>query len=420
MGSTVSEQDIDAAIANPATYADEAACHALYTRLRAESPLRWTEPPGYDPFWTVTKYQDIQDIERQADVFLSAPRTALRTIAQEDNIRKMTGSRLVALTIIQLDGLEHRAFRLLTQAWFAPAKLTSLEEKLSQLARASIDTMEGKGGYCDFVSDIAVWFPLQVVTTILGAPVEDTPFILKMTQQHFGSDDPKLKRAGSTDSTGAVKDLFEYFNRMTAERRKNPRDDLFSLLADAKIDGKPISDHDRNSYFFIMAIAGHDTTSSSISGTLLALLQHPEQFARLRAQPALLPSAIDEGVRWVSPVKHFFRTAAKETVVRGQTIREGDSLLLSYPSANRDEDAFDAPFEFRVDRSPNRHMAFGFGPHVCLGQHLAKLEMRILFGELLSRLQHIELAGQPEWIHANFVGGLKSLPISYRFHRAAA
>ena len=301
-----------------------------------------------------------------------------------------------------------------------PGKLTSLEERIAHLAKASIDGLEGKGGGCDFVSDIAVWFPLQVVTTILGAPVEDTPFILKMTQQHFGSDDPKLKRAGSTDSTGAVRDLFDYFNRMTAERRKNPKDDLFSLLADAKIDGKPISDHDRNSYFFIMAIAGHDTTSASISGTLLALLQHPDQFARVRRDPSLLPSAIDEGIRWTSPVKHFFRTAAKDAVVRGKAIREGDSLLLSYPSANRDEEAFDAPFQFRVDRNPNRHLAFGYGPHVCLGQHLAKLEMKLLFAELLSRVEMIELAGQPEWSQANFVGGLKSMPISYRFRRAAA
>ena len=416
----MNDQDIDAAIASPATYADEAACHALYTMLRAQCPVRWTEPPGYDPFWTITKYKDIQDIEREADVFLSAPRTALRTTAQEDAIRKMTGSRQVARTIIQMDGAEHRAFRMLTQAWFMPGKLASMEERIAHLAKATVDGMKAKGGACDFVGDIAVWFPLQVVTTILGAPVEDTPFILKMTQQHFGSDDPKLKREGSTNSTGAVRDLFDYFNKMTAERRKNPKDDLFSLLADAKIDGKPISDHDRNSYFFIMAIAGHDTTSASISGTLLALLQHPDQFERLRNEPALLPSAVDEGVRWASPVRHFFRTAVKETVVRGQTIREGDSLLLSYPSANRDEEAFDAPFEFRVDRRSNRHLAFGYGPHVCLGQHLAKLEMKLLFGELLSRLETIELAGQPEWSQANFVGGLKAMPIAYRFLRAAA
>jgi cytochrome P450 len=413
-------QELDAAIANPATYADEAGYHALFAHLRAKSPVHWTEPDGYDPFWTITKYNDIQEVERQPETFISAPRTALRTIAQEDAIRKITGSRQLAQTIIQMDGPEHRAHRLLTQAWFAPSKLKTLEEQVSRLARQHVDEMENKGGSCDFVRDVAVWFPLQAVTMVLGAPIEDTPFILKMTQQHFGSDDPDLKRQGATSSAGAVKDLFDYFNKMTEERRKNPKEDLFTLLADAKIDGKPISDLARNSYYFIMAIAGHDTTSSSISGTLLALLQHPEQFAKVRANQALLPPMVDEGIRWVSPVKHFFRTAAKDAIVRGQKVREGNSLLLSYPSGNRDEEIYDAPFEFRVDRIPNRHLAFGYGVHLCLGQHFAKMEMRLLFAELLKRLRDVDLAGQPEWMHANFVGGLKSLPISYRTGRAAA
>lgn len=412
--------ELNDAIASPSTYADEQGYHALFTYLRTHSPVHWTEPDGYEPFWTIAKYNDIQEIEKNADVFINAPRTALRTIVQEDNIRKLTGSRQFAHTIIQMDGPNHRAHRLLTQAWFAPGKMKSLEEQISRLARSHIDQMIEKGSECDFVRDVAVWYPLQAVTTILGAPIEDTPFILKMTQEHFGSDDPTLKRQGSSESSGAVKDLFDYFNRMTAERRKNPKDDIFTLLADAKIDGKPLSDYDRNSYYFILAIAGHDTTSSSISWTLLALLQHPEEFTKLRAKPALMSTAIDEGIRWVSPVKHFFRTAAKDTVIRGQTIKKGESLLLSYPSGNRDEEIFDSPFDFRVDRNPNRHLAFGYGVHLCLGQYFAKLEMKMLFAELLSRIGEIELAGQPEWIHANFVGGLKALPISYAVDRSAA
>lgn len=412
--------ELDAAIANPSTYADEPGYHALFTHLRAKSPVHWTEPEGYDPFWTISKYSDIQEIERQPELFSSAPRTALRTQAQEDAIRKVTGSRQVARTIIQMDGSEHRAHRLLTQAWFAPVKLKSIEERVLRLAQMHVEAMATKGGSCDFVRDVAVWYPLQAITSILGAPIEDTPFILKMTQQHFGSDDPDLKRQGATASTGAVKDLFDYFNKMTEERRRNPKDDIFSLLADAKIDGKPISDHDRNSYYFILAIAGHDTTSSSISGTLLALMNHPEQFARLRDDRALLSTAMDEGIRWVSPVRHFFRTAMRDTVLRGQKIREGDSLLLSYPSGNRDEEVFDQPFSFRIDRTPNRHLAFGYGVHLCLGQHFAKMEMRLLFSEMLNRIPEFALAGKPEWMHANFVGGLKSLPISYQMERTAA
>jgi cytochrome P450 len=167
-------------------------------------------------------------------------------------------------------------------------------------------------------------------------------------------------------------------------------------------------------------VAGHDTTSSSISGTLLALLQHPEQLAKLRANMSLLPGAIDEGLRWVTPAKHMFRTATRDTVVRGQKIRDGDSLLLSYPSANRDEEIFDAPFDFLIDRKPNKHLTFGYGVHLCLGQYFAKLEMKMMFAELLSRLEEIQLSGQPEWIQANFVGGLKSLPLVYRAGQAAA
>lgn len=412
-------QELDAAIVNPTTYADEAGFHSLFAHLRTQSPVHWTEPAGYDPFWTISKYNDIQDIERQPEIFISAPRTSLRTKAQEDDIRKMTGSRQVARTIIQMDGAEHRAYRLLTQAWFAPTSLKSLEEKVSSLARKHIDEMEKKGGSCDFVRDVAVWYPLQAVTMILGVPIEDTPFILKMTQEHFGVEDPHHKREGSTGSTGAIKDLFDYFTRMTDERRKNPKDDIFSILANAKIDGKPISDYDRNSYYFILAIAGHDTTSSSISGTLLALLQHPEQFAKLRANNSLLPTTIDEGIRWVSPVRHFFRTAAMDSIVRGQKIREGDSLLLSYTSGNRDEEIFDTPFEFRIDRTPNRHLAFGYGVHLCLGQHFAKMEMRLLFSELLNRIHNVRLVGEPAWTHANHVGGLKWLPISYTVGRPA-
>lgn len=404
---------LDAAIANPATYADEAGFHSLFSQLRASTPVRWTQPEGFRPFWTITKHADIMEIERQAQIFINAPRTALRSIEQEEEIRKRTGSTQVARTIIQMDGNDHRAFRLLTTAWFAPATVKKLDGRMTALATEFIDRMIKLNGQCDFVSDVALWFPLRVITTILGAPEEDAPFILKKTQEHFGSDDPEHRRTGSKSSSTAVQELFEYFDRMVELRRKDPRDDLFTLLADAQVDGKPISNFDRNSYYFIVAVAGHDTSSSSISGTLLALLQNPEQMAKVRADHALIPSMIDEGIRWVTPVRHFFRTATQDFELRGQKIRSGDSLMMCYPSANRDEDVFDSPFEFRVDRSPNRHIAFGYGPHLCLGQHLAKLEMRAFFKELFSRVSNIELAGEPTYVHANFVGGLKTLPVRY-------
>jgi cytochrome P450 len=411
---------IDTAIADARTYADPAAYHNLFAQLRAKAPVRWTEPNGCRPFWTISKHADILEIEKQPELFLNAPRTLLRSREQEEQIRKMTGSVQAVRTLVHMDEPDHRAHRLLTQTWFMPTKLRALDESLGRLAAEFVDRMAGHGSACDFVRDIAVWYPLRVIMLILGVPKEDEGLMLKLTQEHFGSADPDVNRKETSDATSAVRGFFDYFKMLTEERRKAPKDDIASLLANAQIDGKPISDFDRNSYYFLIATAGHDTTSSSISGTLLALLEHPDQFSKLRSDHSLIGSTVDEGIRWVTPVKHFFRTAARDCTVRGQTIREGDSLMLCYPSGNRDEEVFEVPFEFRVDRNPNRHLAFGYGIHLCLGQFLAKMEIRALLKELLMRVHDIDFNGKPEWLLANFVGGLKTLPISYRVDKSIA
>ncbi|MFJ9562814.1 cytochrome P450 [Streptomyces fuscichromogenes] len=407
-------------IADPKTYADFDEYHALFSRLRREEPVRWTEPAGYRPFWTVSRYNDVLEVEKQQNLFISAPRTVLRPIEQEENIRKVTGSTQVARTLIQMDEPDHRLYRALTQAWFMPGRLRDLHESMEQLAALFIERMEGYNGHCDFVENIAVWYPLHAVMLILGVPEEDEPLMLRLTRQHFQPSDPSVSKGKEYNAASAAKELFEYFSELTAQRRKDPRNDIVSLLADAKVNGEPISEFDRNSYFFVLAVAGHDTTSASIAGLLQALIEHPDQLARLKADPSLLDSAIDEGIRWTSPVRHFFRTATQDYELGGQKIRAGDSLMVCYPSANFDDTVFDDPFEFRIDRKPNRQIAFGFGAHNCLGQHLAKLEMRALFGRLLPRLDSIELAGRPEGLEANFVGGLRSLPISYQMRPLAS
>ena len=410
---------IDAAIADPRTYADQSRLHGLFSGLRKEDPVHWTEPDGYRPFWAITRHADVMEVERQSSVFMSAPRTALRSIEEEERIRKVTGSVQVARTLIQMDQPDHRVYRALTQAWFMPAKLRSLEASLAGLGSQFIERIMRHNGTCDFVRDVAAWYPLRVIMLMLGVPEEDEMLMLKLTQQHFASSESSKDQAGSAGAGGtAAREIFAYFNELTKRRRKDPRDDIISLLADAKVDGKPISDFDRNSYYFILAIAGHDTTTSSISGTMLALLENPGEFAKLRADASLLRTAIDEGIRWTSPVRHFFRTAAQDYTLAGRRIEAGQSLMLCYPSANRDEEAFEAPSEFRVDRSPNPHLAFGYGAHLCLGQHLAKLEMYMLFSRLLPQLEDVALAGEPQWLPVNFVGGLKSLPLSYRIRAA--
>jgi cytochrome P450 len=212
-------------------------------------------------------------------------------------------------------------------------------------------------------------------------------------------------------------DFFAYFQELTAARRAHPTDDLASAIANAVVDGQPLNDVETMSYYVIIATAGHDTTSSTIAGGLQALLANPGELARLRADPALLPTAADEMIRWVTPVKEFMRTASADTVLGGVTIAKGESVLLSYPSANRDEEVFTDPFRFDIGRDPNRHLAFGFGAHYCLGAALAKMETRALFAELLPRLEFVELAGVPEWTATVFVGGLKHLPVRYRVRR---
>jgi hypothetical protein len=281
--------------------------------------------------------------------------------------------------------------------------------------------MEARGGECDFVDEVALHFPLRVILEILGVPREDEPRMLKLTQELFGATDPDLRREGGDETPEArqlivqatMMDFFNYFTALTEDRRASPREDVASTIANAKIDGQLISTFDAMSYYLIIATAGHDTTSSSTAGAMWALAERPAELAKVTANPALIPGLVDESIRWTTPVRHFMRSAAADTTIRGEAIAKGEWLMLCYPSGNRDEEVFEDPYEFRVDRSPNRHLAFGYGAHLCLGQHLAKMEMRILWEELLPRLKSVALAGQPKLSEANFVNGPKALPIQY-------
>ena len=418
----MSDKSIDNAIVDPKTYGHVDEFHKLFTKLRAEDPVRWTEPDGYRPFWTVSKHADIMEVERQNDKFLNDPRLTLQTIEVEEKVKEFTGgqSKLIR-SLVDMDNPDHRNYRGLTQAWFMPPNLKAISARVDALAEKYIDRLEALGGECDFVSDVAVWYPLRVIMTVLGVPEEDEPIMLKLTQELFGSTDPEMRRENADFNVNTVTDFFNYFNALTEDRRKNPKDDVASVIANATIDGEPIGHLEAMSYYIIVATAGHDTTSSTAAGGLLALMQNPEEFAKLKSDPdKYLNGAIDEMIRWTTPVKHFFRTAAVDYELRGQKIKADDNLLMCYWSANRDEDAFEDPFSFRIERSPNKHLAFGYGAHLCLGQHLAKMEIRALYKELLARLDHIELAGDPAFVEASFVSGLKRLPVRYRMKRKAA
>ena len=406
----MTKQALDRAIVSPKTYASPDAYHGLFTQLRRDDPVHWTEAEGFRPFWTVSRHADVAEIERQNEKFLNDPRLVLQPISVEQAIGGSSHFR----TLVSMDNPDHRMYRSMTQAWFMPPNLRKLEASINALAREYVDRMVELGGSCDFVREVAVWYPLRVIMTILGVPPEDEAFMLKLTQELFGSNDPDMRRDdGPIATKRTAADFFDYFRKIVIDRRQNPRDDVATVIANATINGEPIAEHEALSNYVIIATAGHDTTSSTTAGGLLALLQHPYQLAKVRRNPELLSSAIDEMLRWVSPVKHFFRTATADYDLRGRRIRAGDHLMMCYWSANRDEDVFPDPHAFQIERSPNRHLAFGYGAHLCLGQHLAKMEIRALFRELLSRIEHIELAGEPAWVEANFVSGLKRLPIRY-------
>ena len=264
-----------------------------------------------------------------------------------------------------MDNPDHRAFRALTQKWFAAPNLKSLKLNIREIAKEYVEKMATHGNECDFVKDIAIYYPLRVIMSILGVPKEDEGKMLRLTQELFGGKDEEMIRDTTTDQqTNTITDFFEYFNALTEERRKNPKDDVASVIANGKINGEPIGHLEAMSYYIIIASAGHDTTSSSTAGGILALIENSEEFRKLRDDHSLMTSAVEETIRWVTPVKNFFRTATEDCNFKGHEIKKDDSILLCYPSGNRDEEVFDNPFDFKVDRNPNKHLAFGHGAHL--------------------------------------------------------
>ncbi|MEO3757087.1 cytochrome P450 [Mycobacterium sp. B14F4] len=395
--------------ADPQAYADEPKLHAALTHLRANAPVAWVDVDGYNPFWAITKHADVMAIERANTVFTNSPRPVLAT-KEGDEQQAAIGVK----TLIHMDDPEHRAVRAIGADWFRPKAMRALKVRIDELARRYVDNMVAAGPECDFVQEVAVNYPLYVIMSMLGIPESDFPQMLKYTQELFGNDDTELQRSASIEESMAVLlEMFGYFNELTAARRAHPTEDLASAIANATINGEPLSDIDTVSYYLIIATAGHDTTSAVISGGLHALIEEPEQRERLRANMDLMPLATEEMIRWVTPVKEFMRTAREDTDVRGVRIAAGESVLLSYASSNRDEDVFDDPFRFDVGRDPNRHNAFGYGVHFCLGAALARMEVSSFFSALLPRLDDIELTGKAEHIATIFVGGLKHLPIRY-------
>lgn len=401
-------------LADPTAYADEPRLHAALGQLRTNRPVAYVDTPLYRPFYAITKHADVMAIERADGLWVNAPRALLAPAVIDELERSRREAGAGFRTLISMDGPDHRVMRAVGADWFRPKALRGMQERISELAKRYVDKMHETGAECDFVQEVAVNYPLYVILSLLGLPESDFPRMLKLTQELFGADDEEFKRGATQEEMQAVQiDFYNYFTGLTAARRATPTDDLASAIANARVDGEPISDVDTISYYVIIATAGHDTTSATISGGLHALIENPEQLARLKDDPTLMGQAVEEMIRWTTPVKAFMRTATADTVVRGVPIAKGESVLLSYVSANRDEEVFDNPHQFDITRNSNKHVAFGYGVHFCLGATLARMEVKSFLGELLPRLDHIELTGRPAHIATTFVGGLKHLPIRY-------
>jgi cholest-4-en-3-one 26-monooxygenase len=399
-------------LVDPERFARGGYPHAVWTRLRAEAPVARFEPPGFHPFWAITKHADIVEISSQPEIFSSAYGI---TLAPAQQPLVPFGSEMV----VMLDPPRHRPVRKLASKRFTPRAVRGHHDDLVRITTEVLDEAATGGDVreCDFVKSVAAPIPIGVMSWILGVPRDDWNLLYRLTNEVIGASDPEFRREGETPektSRRARKELHVYLEGLIEKRRSEPGDDLVSELLGAELEGEPVP-HGlllQNAELFVEA--GNETTRNAISGGLLAFCEHRDQWQRLEANPDLLPSAVDEILRWVTPITHFTRVATRDYELRGQKLRAGEQLALYFASANRDEEVFEDPFAFRIDRKPNRHMAFGVGEHFCLGAHIARLELETVFRQLILRLQEFELAGPVERLSSVVNGGIKHLPIRYR------
>jgi cholest-4-en-3-one 26-monooxygenase len=404
-------------VIGPDTYMRNGYPYAAWKRLRKESPIHWFDVPGGVGFWAVTRRADIVWISKQPTRFINGPRLAVF-----EKGAPIEGERTFVRQLLNMDPPDHTQYRGVASDWFTPQSIARRRDEVSRIARELLREMAGDGEVRegDFVRDLAVPLTLGVLAEMLGVPRADWPKMFEWTNRVAGSADPEFQGDDVAGGNQQVpfeetrNELFAYFADLAAERRKDPRDDIVSVLANATIDGAPMPSLELLSYYFLLVVAGNETTRNAASGGLLAMIENPGELRKLRDNPNLINHAAEEIVRWTTPVIQFCRTAVEDVELHGKQIRKGDAFCLFYPSANRDEEAFEDPDVFRVDRRPNPHLGFGIGEHFCLGANLARLELRVIFGELAQRLDEIELAGPYERMRSSFLGGVKRMPIRYR------
>jgi len=398
-------------LVDPARYARHGYPDQVWARLRAEAPVTQFAPPGLRPFWAITKHADIVAIASQPERFSSAYGI---TLGKPGPLHVLPTDM-----VVMLDPPRHGPMRRVASRRFTPRALRAQRAHIERITAEILDKAATGGAVAeaDFVDRIAAPLPLAVIAWIVGAPADDWKILYRWTNEVIGKDDPEFRRPGETPGQTIMRargELHTYLGRLIERRRGEPQDDLISELLNAEIDGAPLGDQTLLSYCELMVEAGNETTRNAISRGLLAFCEHRGEWERLRARPELLPDAVEEILRWVSPIAHFARTATEDCTIRDARINAGDQVLLFWASANRDEEVFSDPFEFRIDRHPNPHLAFGVGEHFCMGAHVARLEIETIFRHLLARLKSFEVCGPVERLSSAVNGGLKRLPLRYQ------
>jgi cholest-4-en-3-one 26-monooxygenase len=391
-------------LSDPDSFADGVP-HDYFRRLRRESPVAFMpEHRGGPGFWAVTRYREVVQVSKHPELFCSS---------QGTNVEDQSGEQLARLQtiLINMDPPQHVKYRRLVKRGFTPRRIAAMAPHVRELAREVVDRVAHKGE-CDFVAQVAAELPLLVICELMGVPRDDRHLVFELSNRLIGFDDPEFQRSPE-DAEQAAAEMWAYAHHLGQQRRVRPGDDLVSDLVSGEVDGHRLDELSFNNFFLLLAVAGNETTRNALSGGLLALMEHRDQWERLLREPGLLDSAVDEIVRWVSPVLHFRRTATRDTVLGGIEIGAEDKVVIWYSSANRDETAFAMPDVFDVGRTPNPHLGFGIGEHFCLGSHLARLEIRLLLEQILRRLPDIELAAPPRRLRSNFIHGIKEMPVRF-------
>jgi len=399
-------------VISPAHYEENGYPHREWAFLRKHAPVHRFTGDNFDPFYAIVKHADIVEIGKNPTDFIIEPRLAVFT-------RDIPPDQVKLRHLLTMDPPEHRHYRAVTAKQFTPRMVQHWEPKVQRITRKILDEA-GEKGACDFVQDVAAPITIAVIAEMLGVPGEDWRLLFKWTNETIAPEDPEFQQGRTTEETimSARGELFRYFSDLSQKRRANPQDDIVSVVATGKVEGKLLEPFDLLSYYLLLVVAGNETTRNGMTGGMLAFNENPDEWRRLVANPGLLDPAIEEIVRWTTPVIQFTREATRDFTLRGVTIKKGESVCLFYASGNRDEEIFDEPYRFRIDREPNDHVGFGRGEHVCLGAHLARLELRTVFDQIRARLEAFERTGKAERVRSSFVGGIKRAPIRWKLRPA--